>query len=325
MGLSDEERIQGLFYSINSIVKLADNIKDSVSYEYEYPKKLIHIINELWHSFIGKEHDSCHWLFGSSSANEVRWDTCSAWAVAAVNHHCNDIFEKKEEKEDIFDAFEHFLDIKGLLECRDIFYKKIYEIYQWTEQAIYYLRRYNDRLLKNYNNLSKLLSDIQGECFDIFKKHDVFARAYILNTLCKFLYGTRYPYQKEKWDSFTKFLSESASHHDLNRLMEDGELKDLADIHVKLQKAKKSGKLTIMLKAETFLILSGRKFHYDHLFKRMITILKLNKVDILKLKSLFDKNKLDHEEDEKKSMKNYRDNKLSLLSIYGLNIEEGKD
>lgn len=251
----------------------------------------------------------------------------SAWGVSAINFHCSGLIEQKVnplnngEKDKPFDVFEGFLDISGLLYQAGKSYKAIYDIFSWSEQLIYYLRRYDDQFIKSLELLSKIVSDIQGECFNLFKQSDVYSRAYILNLLCKFLYKNPYPSCKDKWDPLTKFLSKESEHHDLNRLMNEGELKTLAELHYKLHKAHQSKKLTTQLRSEAFLILSGRRFHYDYKFDELIKDLKLNKEDTLKLKAVFNKNKEDYEKHEKNSRESYKISQYSPLSIYGLFVE----
>ena len=322
MGLSDEERISGLYYDINKMVKLVDALKKDAD-EYWYPKKLVDLVDQLWHAFLGKKHNSSHWILGSSATNTITDNVLTPWGIA-INHHCNDLFKEKGvlTKSDQFDAFDGFLDISGLLGQVQGPYQTIYDTFSWSEQAIYHLRRYEDSLLNELNSLSKIISDINGECFVLFLENDVYARAYVLYNITKMLYSEFYPYRKEKWDLLTKYLDSDASHHDLSRMIQsrDGNLKVLAEIHIKLSKAKENNKLTLMLRTETFLQLAGRRYHYDHQFNKLIKILKgkLKAAEIQKLKGLFEKCKKEHDEDEKQSQKDYEQKQGSQLSIYNL-------
>lgn len=325
MGLSNEERLSGIYYSIDSMVDIVDSLKEYHE-GYEFSKKLAGFVDQLWHAFLGKNHNGAHWVLGSSAGNAVTWGTASAWGIAAINHHTQKVLNTEEDpfkKSDDFDPFEHFLGLPGLLHQAGCQYKAIYEIFGWTEQAIYYLRRYDDELLKGLEPLSKLISDIQGECFKLFKRQDYYARAYILNILCKMIYGKDYPYQKEKWDAFTKFLISACGHHDLNRLMTEGELKALAELHVKMHRLEKDNKLTVMNRVEAFLILAGHKFHYDHVYKKLTADLKglVTAKDVNKLQTLFNKCKADREKKEKDSIDSYKESRMSLLSIYDFSME----
>jgi hypothetical protein len=325
MGLSNEERITGLYHAIDKMIIIADHLKEQKSYPDNH--KLIFFINQLWHAFLGKNRNSMHWIFGSSASNEIKCDTATPWGVA-INYHCNGILPDKdlpEKEDDTFDAFDGFIDIPGLLGQANPVCKDIYEIYAWTEQAIYYLRRYEDNFLKNFHTLSHVLSDIQGECFKLFKQDNTYAKAYVLHTIIKMIYGPLYPYQKDKWDVVTRFLQEDHGHHDISLMVQpEGNLKTLAELHVKLQQAKKANKLTKMMRIEAFLILAGRRFHYDHTFKKLIEMLKKDKgfkpEDFKRLEELFDQCKKEHEKSEKESQERYND-QYSPLSIYSYDYE----
>lgn len=279
-------------------------------------------------SFSNGSKNSSHWILGSSATNTVTWETGSTWGVA-INHHCKGILEEKEEREnDTFDAFDGFLDIPGLLSQTNMCSKSVYEITAWIEQGIYHLRRYDDELLKDLNQLSDLFSKIQGECFDIFIEHQIYATAYVLNIVCKLIYGDTYPYRTAEWDCVTKFIQQTNSHHDLGRMMQpqDTDMKQLAELHVKLQRAKKANKLTKMMRLEAFFKLAGRRFHYDHQFKVLLNLIKnvkeFKQADIKKLKQLFADCKKQHEDNEKQSQKNYASEQLSPLSIYGFSVSD---
>ena len=336
MGLSNEERVNGLFHAIDALVKIANQLKERVKDNgYEHPKKLIGYINQLWYAFLGKSSNSAHWILGSSASNTVTWGSSSPWGLA-ITYHCDGVLsdedsldtvlekQGKKNSKNEFDAFEGFLDIPGLLGSAGGPHRQIYDIFAWSEQLIYYLRRYEDELLTDMKYLSKTVSDIQGECFHLFKQSDVYAKAYILNILTKKLYGSLYPYQVEKWDPLVKHLDGACVHHDLSLMMgSGGDLKTLAQIHVKMQHAEKEKKMTLMLRTEVMLELAGRRYHYDHHFKSLEELLKgsVTRDDLRKLKKLFEKNKKDHEDHEKASQERFHNDQMSPLSIYGYSVE----
>jgi hypothetical protein len=319
MGLSNEERLKGLFYDINNMVSRADAIKD----DSDHPKKLVGFVDQLWDAFLGKTRNSAHWIIGSSASNLVAWDTISPWGVA-INHHCQDLIKDEPEipSSDRFDAFDGLLDVPGLLGQAGMIYKNVYEIFAYSEQAVYHLRRYDDELSESLSELSKLLADIQGECFQIFIDDQTYARAYILNIVTKMIYGPHYPYSEEKWDPLTQFLDKNVVHHDLSRMMQprDADTEKLAELHIKMYQAEKARKLTIMLRTEAMLQLAGRRFHYDHIFAKLKVALRrrVTAKEMRTLLVLFNKCKKEHDEDEKKSRKNAEG--LSPLSIYGLRM-----
>jgi len=228
MGLSTEERYSGLMYSVHMLVKTGE-----MTPAYKFTSR-------LWHALLGDNHNSSHWVFGSASSGDIKIDGKSVWERAMCHHTCCILDGEKEEIPHAFDATDNF-SIPLLVRygenrlCER--HKKMFDIYQWTEDAIYYLRRYDDEMPKEFSDLNKLISDIQGECYSYFKDNEVFAKAYIVNKIIIHLYAGTYPYQKNKWNILVQWLEKNNVHHDLNRCMEM-ELKDLAQIHVDLVRDK---------------------------------------------------------------------------------------
>jgi hypothetical protein len=89
-----------------------------------------------------------------------------------------------------------------------------------------------------------------------------------------------------------------------------------------MQRAEKNKKMTLMLRAEAMLELTGREYHYDRMFTKLETLLKgsVTRNDLRKLKGLFNKNKKEHEEYEGKS-RNNGTTQENLLSIYGFSVK----
>lgn len=328
MGLSNEERLKGLYHAISRMNEFVDTLDNGDS---DYTAKLVSLIQRLWHDLLGRNSNSTHWILGSSATNDITWGTISSWAIA-VQHHCDDLLkvesqalkDRKEEENEPFDAFEVFLGIPGLLrqaEQRKRSYSFVYNVFAWSEHVVYYLRRYDDELLKDLSSLSETISLIQGECFKLFKRDDTYAKAYVLSHACRLIYTDKYPYSD--YDAFTRYLVAENGHHDLIRLMREGTLKEIAEVHVVLERAKKQNKLTQILRAECFLKLAGRRYHYDHQFQTLMKMAgKTWNADQKKaLQELFEECKRKHEEYEKDSQERYKSNEEDKLSLYGCCFE----
>lgn len=309
MGLSNEERVAGLYWAINAIVKHGRYLHECLNeYRKSQYKYLFDSINNLWHNFLGNQRNSAHWIIGSSATGTIKWDDNTPWGRGII-YNCD---EAKENDSDVFDAFDRFLDIPGLLGHADDEYRHVYTIYAWTEQAIYYLRRYDDDLSKRLEDLSKNISDIYGEFFSIFTGSQTYTCAYMLNKILKMIYGTGYPHNKDGMDAFTLYLQEEHIHHHINRMMRVREqsIDVLSEMYRKLYRANKAGKLTVMMRVEAMLKLCGRRFHYDHQFEKLAKI--LSKSDRVKARKLFEECKRLHEEYGKESHTG-----LSEMSIFG--------
>jgi len=233
MGLSDQERIQKMYPAIMQMTKSGDSLE-------KHPK-LKELCGKLWPAFLGKNPNNLHWLLGSS-ATKLITKPGSAWETAILEHlestqEDKDCFRDENEHEKMFD---YNLSIEKLLHSEQA---KVYRIFAYSESLTYPLRRYNDKFEESFSALSDLISAIQGECYTIFANDDTFAKAYILNRICDFLYENYFPYWKEKWDFFTKLLVVHNCHHHLKRPMEctiiDGEeLKTITNWHTVLAVSK---------------------------------------------------------------------------------------
>jgi len=317
MSLSNEERIKGIMFAIKNMVEVKRSfIENGGQQRNPYGiERLFALVDRLWSSFLGRESNGQHWLLGSSAGNTVYPQTCTPWGMA-IKSHCERLLQKKNDFidkkiEETFDAFDGFLDIKGLLSHTGNGDYLYYEIYAWAEQVIYYLRRYEDEFLKSQKALSDLICDIQGECFSVFSRNDVYARAYLVHQILKeHVYGRKYPYDLDK-DPVAFWFQKDAVHHGIAGVMDEGPgltLEDIAKIHIHV--CKKGEKLSAFDRIEIALKFSGRHYHYDHEFKellRMIAEHKLcTKAEVKKLTELFEKCKKDHDDNEKKGYESYK-------------------
>lgn len=271
MGLSDEERFSGVIFAVNRMTQLGKNTPAQK------------FTDQMWHALLGKSSNSAHWIIGSSASNDIKIDGKSVWEAAMI-HHTYDVFKEKdsdpisEKIEDMRrdDVVEHHFSIGALLREKGIqrrwtkndpVYANMFELYAWSEQLIYYLRRYEDDMRKDFKELDKLISDIQGECFDHFGQHEVYAKAYVVHKIIKHLYSGTYPYQKNKWNELVRWLVKNHVYHDMNRCMEM-ELKELAEIHVSIVRDKSIKNKVICL--GKILVRRLHKYKDDNFLKKHI-------------------------------------------------------
>jgi len=286
MGLSDEERIEGICYSIRAITKLGKELEEqqSRSYGFHDYEELCRLIKRLWPAAVGSESNGMHWIMGSSASNTVSWETNTPWGVAIKSHieagarelsrDGDDFFDPDRDKE--FDPFDGFLSIGGLLPAP---HNKVYDIYGWIEQLIYYLRRYKDQFAKNLSGLSDLVARIQGECFAMFTSEDIYGKAYLLNKIAEAVYIR---FQQDE-DVVKKWFKKQNMHHDISLPMSEPyrfPMKDLVRIHLRIVKArvqyKKKGKKRAydMCRILTTLELSDRRYQYDHQHRELLKMLQ---------------------------------------------------
>jgi hypothetical protein len=161
----------------------------------------------------------------------------------------------------------------------------IFRIYQWVEQLIYYLRRYNDDFLARFKELSDLVANIQGECYRVFSQNPNYAKAYLIREMMDILYGPGYPYDPNP-DVVTRILTKETLHHDFTSLMK-WPLETLAKHHVDMVRARvkaqrkaeerhKYGADEELLRLRLFKTIEfSRKSHeYEHIRKSIVKLLE---------------------------------------------------
>lgn len=96
-------------------------------------------------------------------------------------------------------------------------------------------------------------------------------------------------------------------------------------MHLDMYNLKCEGKLSQFKRIYYALKISGRRFHYNHEWDYLKTLMSNDKVflksDIIKLKSVFDENVKNNIEYEKKGMEEYKERKMSPMSVYGFEYE----
>jgi hypothetical protein len=243
MGLSDEERLEGMYFALCELSEISKRWKRDYQVERYCRTEFVvvrDLVDQLWHAFLGKQSNAVHWIMGSSSSNTITHSPHSPWDIA-VCHHLNDAIKKEDpwdsDSERPFDAMQ-FTDIRSLVAHNRDSHALAYvlEVYQWVEQLVYYLRRYEDDFLDRYKEISEIVSKIMGECFVIFSRRPDIAKAYLIREIMEILYVSPYPYREEEWDVVLKFTAQDCTHHDMSNLMK-WDIKDLAKEHIALVKA----------------------------------------------------------------------------------------
>lgn len=309
MGLSDEERESNLYWCCHKLHGLGMGLPAEGEGTLSHLRDLC---LQVWPAFIGAHTNGMHWIFGSSAGNKVR-DPDSPWS-AAILLQLGKSMEREPRTRDTFDPFDGYLDIPGLLKQSgsDNHPDKVYEIFSWTESAVYSLRRYRDAFHRERKTLSDLIASIQGACYSIFCKHDVFARAYVLSETLGILYGS-------PWgdDIVRKILTEDHWHHHLSRPM--SEYTSLADIrrwHWMASVAETPQERLLIL-----MQIAGRRYHYRHSFLKLCRTLQKAHVrtDFSPLWEQIKKNHAEHESRETDQTKQYRDRSQAeaFMALHG--------
>jgi hypothetical protein len=325
MGLSDEERLEGMYGSLRELSEISKRWKEDYQVESYYRNDFVvvrDLVDQLWHAFLGKQSNSIHWIMGSSTSNTITHSPHTPWDMA-VCHHLSDAIREKcdwamEDSERPFDAM-RFTSLVSLVKHGDrgTALGYVVEIYQWIEQLIYYMRRYPDEFLEGYKEVSEITSKIMGECFVIFSRREDVAKAYLIREIMDILYVSPYPYRKEEWDVVVQFMSGDCTHHDMSNLMK-WDIKDLAKEHITLVKAVTKARRKAedrrefqddpdLIKARLFFVLkvSHGLHEYKHKREDLYKILEGHKL-LPKVKKEVDRLVAEYEKD-KKEVKEKRD------------------
>lgn len=310
MGLSDEERFLKIAFACRSLYKTADELANCD--DYDKFATLHKLCKDVWFAFIGNTSNSAHWLLGSSAGNIITKPD-GLWPAAIIEalHRARpsddpEFDETLQEEFDKFDALD-VLDVTSLL--RQEHYKgtelaATFEIFAWTEQLTYALRRYDDKFLAGLERLSKQIAEIQGVCFEIFTSFDEqFARAYLVREICEKLYANkkfREIAEKQSW-----------CHHLSKPMRERTELSKLLKHHRDiLQNKTKLKRNELLLFIDIAFAMMGTRYHYEHDFRALETYLVGLNVDnkfIAQLRKIFDTTVALHNECEKSSHNEYSD------------------
>lgn len=285
MGLDNSTRTSGLIYAINNLV----NAGNDLGSEY---KKMKSLVDELWPCFIGKVNNSGAWIFGSSSQNAVEEYTIDGIWSCLIHNGIEDGIENDVD-EYKFDPMS-MLRIQDFMNCSE---SKIVDIFQLTEHAIYYLRRYDDEYLHGLEKLSNQIAKIQGECFNLLKNTDIH-KAYLGFHICKMIYGNIY--DKNNW--VAQYLIDEHMHHYLKHL-DSFSTSELCSMHKELVEHDDE-----MVRLSNAVKMAGRSFYYDHQHKKLLKLLGdkgRNESEIETIRGLCEKCKEEHKQYVKKFEENY--------------------
>jgi len=339
MGLSDQERLRGMYYAICNITGVANEWRLR-SNEDDFVE-VRNLIDQLWHVFLGANTQGLLWILGPDSMQTIEGEPQSPWSLALVcklegkvKKALEGKVKKAEAEHDVypvrpFNALDS-LCITTLLKHNN--YKGfaascLLKAYQSTEDIMYYLRRYNDDFSDRYEGVSNLISKIQGECFRAFSERDCFAKAYLIHEMMKVLYGESYPYGDP--DVVTSILDSEGLYHDFAALM-NLPLEDLIPHHIELiqtfeaarkrtdNKERDDYELT-RLRLFKVIEFSTKTHQYEHVRKKIVAKLESTDLakEIPKVNKVWDQLKKVWEENKEAEEKRYDNQCGSPLDCYG--------
>ena len=278
MGLSNHERTSYVFNAIDELAKLSQKLAKC---NKDDETNISSLIAKLWPVTIGALSNSGHWLLGSSASNQVDYDSMSPFSVALMDGFDNDHRDMDEnllKLDDYDDPLDNFT-ISNLTKESNAYgndyYSIIYEIFAWTEQLCYGLRRYDDEYLKGLSALSDIIAQIQGACFPVFSDV-IFRKAYLAKEIVTKIYSR--VDNSKLFDVFEKVYL----HHNLRGFCDrEMPIEKLYDWHKRLSLPHtEADRLYVAFE------MMGRRLHDKFKFDEIIKALDEKKVK-------YDKSKLD--------------------------------
>lgn len=218
MGLSDEERITKIYYSILRITEHADKINPEAEGAYGYKdhlKKLKDFSTQLWPAIQSAKGNGLYWLMGPD--DEVRSFHTTVWSLGLSNHieRAQKPKEKHPKKDWVYDPIN-----KGSLSVKSLIgpnLAAVKNVHDWLQNIQYAANRYADELSEGLKDLRDLVARMIGEVFAIYNAEPRFASAWLLNEIAQKLYGNISYKLRKDVDDVTKLMLDQNSHHDMTR------------------------------------------------------------------------------------------------------------
>jgi len=206
---SNSEIIRSLYKHIHNIHKKK---KELFHKDYKFTwdiesSRLFHLIDKLWHALLGMSTTKYSLRTYCENPLEEHINDLSPWKIV-VDKYTNTLFlNSANELKDISyktNILENELSIESLLKTYSkehafVFYTYLETTSMWEE--------YLCKDPRDFSVINKLISDIQGECFNLFIEDNTYTKAYLIHTLYKdFIFWKNYPYQKKDEDALLNWL-----------------------------------------------------------------------------------------------------------------------
>ena len=299
MGLSDGERTGKIFYSVNQLNKLSNQIN------HKQVKKLI---SKLWYATLGCRSNGIFWFLGG----ELDSDKMSENGL--VSNAFKHIFHKEPYREKNEGFFEDISYVKEMVKMpaylRETQKSNLLKAFRHCENIEYALSRYNDKYKKSLKSLNFVLRQLQGCFYDIFSSDSDYMRAWMLENI---FHHKIFTYKED--DLVNQWAVKQHLHHNLNS--NDLPFNEVKTLFVKYQFVKE---LDTSTKIGIILIVMGRKYHYKHEHKEFLKMVEFHngvsedKVDIDWLNELLEACSEKKKEHEEESHEQYTQNEFCFLT-----------
>ena len=339
MGLSNEERMAGIFHSVANLIESADRITSGVGKsdrnKYKYKKEVDlaeDIKNNAWAKLLKGNSNSLYWIIGSENMGEGL-KQINLLDSAIISHSDKDecLFDqsindasRSEEEREILRDVKHFHDcVTKESAINDPSKGEIFIILRNLENILYRLNRYKDDISETLSGFEDYISNLRGQIFEIFRSDKEYGMAYMLEQIFKKIFD---PYAGCGWSKvmkndkkclFSEWFVQNHINHNFRLLSDyyhsqndfDDLVKTWKDIQFELEISQEK-KFYACLK-----VLSTR-FHSEHDHKKLIKLLKDNKISTKRISLLLSKIKNEKKKTEKMNQKKYSSRHCDLTKKY---------
>lgn len=284
MGLSDEERIRNI---INCVDVLTDIEPFTLDANDNKPQQINEILKDLWYDLFGSTSNSIHWFAGSSS-DSITLKQEDPFGLAMIISHEQD--SKTKSNTDIIN--DSIVDVNerewykycnqykptalSLLKHHHSFRDRrdqshdVLVIFKYIENYFYNVNRYDDKLSKSFEPLTKKISQLKGLCFKIMSKDSIFWKAYAAEVVfdCIITYHI---------DDINQWFKDNHMHHDVrldridsNDLFKALSLAQRTKFNPEHKPLSANDRVVLILK------FCGSKFHYKHKQLKLFKLIEKN-------------------------------------------------
>ena len=269
MGLSDEERFQGIVWSL---YRFDDILAELKRQRYiPYGDRLIPLIDELWSAFLSKKGNSAYWILGTDQlSSEVTPAQLLGVALLSAKDRIqpDEWEERKRERRDQgkLNALDYIFEFKPeiIKIMSDSYLVPVLKAFFQVEQAFYYLNRYDDKFREGFDELAKVLSKIWGATFRVLEGSAELLSAYCIHQLLDIIL----PYKDD-------LVAQWWQMHHIHHAARTGAIEPEEVLN--LWKEYQTKRLKIFSEEERILLtlkIIGRRFHYAHQHKELLKMIK---------------------------------------------------
>lgn len=294
MGLSDSERMGGVFACVSELSDMADKFAG----HFVAAEKFNSLLDSLWPALLSSGKNRGHCFLGGSLDNEYGAEiSLITAAFSRVMPDNNEQLKFNYEKQPNHAWKDEFLPrgVDLLLERESNEIALVFKVYRITESFYYFANRYADNFADALKSVCDVVAKIQGACYSEFARNPI----YMLAWMSQHILNEIIPWDEN--DVVTTICRTEHLHHDMSL---DEDLKEfIINTFKKIQQGKT---LSSQERIEILFAFLGHRFYSEHSHKALYKLVeahnkknKTDKISLNRVKELCAKSKKARDEHEK--------------------------